>query len=361
MIRLCALIFLFSTVCYGIEKPFTFQKVAHGLNVPWGLTFIDHNNLIFTERTGAIKRLDINSGEISLLFTMPDFTSRGQGGFLDIAKSPHDPSVVFVTYTKQTKIGLATTLATFRYLNGKLSEFKDVLVTDSVTNTTRHFGSRITFDKSGHLYFSIGDRGVRENGQDTSNHSGSILRLDLEGNIPNDNPFTHDAHIRDEIWSYGHRNPQGLYFDHLTEKLWSIEHGPRGGDEINEIKKGANYGWPITSHGKEYWGPISVADSEEKEGIESPKLVYIPSIAPSSLILYRGSLYPTLKGKLLASALKLQHINVISIQPDGSLLETDRIAGELKQRIRSITTNTKGELFFSTDSGEIYRLIPKRN
>ncbi|MDB1123835.1 PQQ-dependent sugar dehydrogenase [Vibrio algarum] len=360
MNRLCILLLLLSPISYA-EQKFTFQRVTQGLNIPWGLAFTDNDNLIITERTGAIKHLNIASGEISLLFQIPNLNNRGQGGLLDIAVSPQDPSKLYVTYTKSTGKGLATTLAKANYQNGKLSGFKDVLVTDSATDTSRHFGSRISFDLNGHLYFSIGDRGVRENGQDNSNHSGTILRLNLDGSIPTDNPFFKETNTRNEIWSYGHRNPQGLYFDNLTKKLWSIEHGPRGGDEINEIKKGANYGWPITSHGKEYWGPVDVAEDTERPGIEPPKLVYIPSIAPSSLILYRGDHYPALNGKLLASALKLTHINIISFQPNGTLIETGRIANNLKQRIRSITTNPKGEIFFSTDDGNIYRIALKDN
>lgn len=141
-----------------------------------------------------------------------------------------------------------------------------------------------------------------------------------------------------------------------TEQLWSIEHGPRGGDEINLIKKGANYGWPLTSHGKEYWGPIDAADHQELDGIESPKLVYIPSIAPSSLVLYRGEKYPKLNGKLLAGALKLTHINVIEIGSDGQLRELQRLAENLKQRIRDIAVSPNGTIVFSTDNGNIYQI-----
>lgn len=333
------------------------KLISTGLTIPWGMAFIDQDTLLVTERPGKIKKINIKSGAMTLLTNMKKVAAIGQGGLLDIALSPIESDLLYLTYTQSTTSGMVTTLASFRYQNGKINNQQDLFSTESATNTSRHFGSRITFDKNGHLYFSIGDRGVRDNGQDTSNHAGSILRLNLDGSLPSDNPFINKPSIRNEIWSYGHRNPQGLFYDQISQQLWSVEHGPRGGDEINLIQVGANYGWPITSHGKEYWGPFNVADYTEKQGIESPKLVYIPSIAPSSIVLYRGKRYPDLSGKLLVSALKLTHINVVSIQSNHQLNESKRVLEKLGERIRAIAISPDDFIYFSTDNGNIYKLL----
>ncbi|MCE2594909.1 PQQ-dependent sugar dehydrogenase [Motilimonas cestriensis] len=331
------------------------KKMADGLTLPWGVTYINESTLLITERGGAIKQLNLKTGQHQTLFQVPNVSAKGQGGLLDIAKSPFAENAVYFTYSKDINGQGATTLASAKYENGKLNHWQDILVTQSRSDTGRHFGSRITFDNNS-VYFSIGDRGVRDNGQNTQTHAGSILRLTPPGQVPSDNPFLNNNKVRNEIWSYGHRNPQGLFFDSQTNQLWSIEHGPRGGDEINLIKKGANYGWPITSHGKEYWGPISVGEAKEKQGIESPVKVYVPSIAPGSLVLYRGDKFPELNGKLLAGALKLMHINVVTLNQAGEAVDEQRLLGDLNERIRDIETSPAGDIYFVTDSGNLYQL-----
>lgn len=341
-------------------QEYQYQKVFSGLSVPWGFDFVDTSTLIVTERSGSIKRLNLTQGSSETLNAPDNIYSGGQGGLMDIKFQPGSPALLFLTYSKRNNAGAVTTLVKGKLGQNNRIEWQQLLQTESATNTSRHFGSRITFDEKGYLYMSIGDRGVRENGQDTSNHAGTILRLNADGTSPADNPFTSNAEVRNEIWSFGHRNPQGIFYDKQKNQLWAIEHGPRGGDEINLIKRGANYGWPVTSHGKEYWGPINVSDFKEKAGIESPLQVYIPSIAPSSLILYRGDKYPQLDGKLLAGALKLTHINVVSISENNNLKEEMRLATNLNQRVRHIALSPDGLLYFSTDRGNIYRILPAK-
>jgi glucose/arabinose dehydrogenase len=342
---------------HAANHTYSAQLVKSGLGVPWGMAFIDPSNMLVNDKDGRISLLHIPSGGIKVLKQVADVFNKGQGGLLDVAASPNEHGRFYFTYSRNTGQGGATTLATARLVNDELTEWQDLLVSDSATGTGRHFGSRIAFDDAGFVYFSIGDRGERPNGQDTSNHAGAILRLTPDGKVPPDNPYLNNSSVRDEIWSYGHRNPQGLFFDNLNKALWSIEHGPRGGDEVNLIKKGANYGWPVTSHGKEYWGPVKVADYEEKEGIESPKKVYIPSIAPSNIILYRGDKYPELNGKLLAGALKLTHINVLTLDNKQNITDEKRLLESLGQRIRDIKISPDGYIYFSTDNGNIYRLV----
>ena len=359
MSKLLSLIFFLLAFNVSAQNEYQLQKVASGLDLPWGLQLIDDKNLLITQRGGAIKKLDLLSGEIVHIDNIENLATNGQGGLLDIARSPIDKAVFYFTYSKKTAQGAVTALAKAKIINNRLSQWQELLSSHSATTTSRHFGSRITFDNKDHLFFSIGDRGVRDNAQNTANHAGSILRLNLDGTIPSDNPFVSNTGVLDEIWSFGHRNPQGLFFDHQSKKLWAIEHGPRGGDEINLIKKGANYGWPITSHGKEYSSPFAVGEAKHKIGIESPIKVYIPSIAPSSLVIYHGNTFPQWNGKLLAGALKLTHINIITINDNNQAVSEQRILEELNLRIRDIEIDSQGNIYFCSDSGDIYRLESK--
>lgn len=351
--RLCILMWLCSFNAAAWEA----EKVMSGLLVPWGMSFVSNDQLLVTERNGDIVLVDLKTQTKTSLLQVASVAASGQGGLLDVALSPHDPTVFYFTYSKQHDSGVDTTLAMASWDGKTVTAWRDVLITVSNSTTTRHFGSRIAFDAT-HLYFTIGDRGMRPNGQDRRTHAGSVLRLNLDGTTPDDNPFAGNPNAQAQIWSYGHRNPQGLYYDAPSQTLWEIEHGPRGGDEINLIRKGANYGWATTSYGKEYWGPVSVGDSEEADGIDSPRKVYIPSIAPSGLLLYRGQRYPQLNGKLLTGALKLTHINVITLDDNQSAIEETRLLESLNERIRDIRRSPDDWIYFSTDSGNIYRLKP---
>jgi glucose/arabinose dehydrogenase len=305
------------------------EQLITGLGIPWGLTFLSPNQLLFTQRAGRVRLLDIESASVVNLSGTPEIVAEGQGGLLDVAIGPNYSSEgwIYFTYSKPSKSEAATTLARARLDRHRLIDWQDLLVTDSATEARRHFGSRIAFDDKGHVFFGIGDRGERDMAQDLSNHIGTIMRLNLDGSVPADNPFVGIDHARDEIWSYGHRNPQGLLFDRVTNRLWSIEHGPRGGDEINLILKGRNYGWPVISHGKEYWGPVSIGEGKSKAGMEQPRKVYIPSIAPGSLIMYRGDAFPQWQGDLFAGALKLEHLNRTMLSDSGQVIGEERKIG----------------------------------
>ena len=230
-------------------------------------------------------------------------------------------------------------------------------VTGIAWGSDRHFGSRIAFDDT-HLYFSVGDRGNRPNGQNLETHAGSILRLNVDGSVPQDNPFVDVEGARIEIWSYGHRNPQGLVWDGVNQRLWSIEHGPRGGDELNLIERGGNYGWPIISYGKEYASFRAVGEGTHKEDMEQPKKFYIPSIAPGSLMQYSGDAFPEWKGDLFSGALKLRHINRIKLDQKGNAIAEERLMENLNERIRALLESPEGWIYFSTDSGSIYVIKP---
>lgn len=338
------------------------DMVANGLGIPWGLAFISTNSLLVTDRNGSVYRVDVNKGSKIKLKNLPHVMVDGQGGMLDVAVSPDykKSGWIYFTYVKDVEGEGSTVLARSKINKNKFVQWQDLLVSDSTTDTSYHFGSRIAFDGEGHVFFSIGDRGVRPNGQDLSNHAGSTIRLNLDGSVPEDNPFINVKGVLPEIWSYGHRNPQGLAYDFVQKRLWSIEHGPRGGDEINLIVRGENYGWPVISHGKEYWGPVSVGEGTHREGMRDAVKVYIPSIAPGSLMVYSSDALPKWKGNLFSGALKLQHINRVVVNKAARAIKEERLLESMGERIRALTQSPDGLIYFSTDSGNIFR-ISQRN
>lgn len=368
------LVFIISLLCLSFSshsknKTLTFksegmnlklEKVAEDFNTPWAMTFLSENKLLVTEREGNVFLLDILKATKIRLTNTPAVMAEGQGGMLDISLSPNYQITgwIYFTYVKNIEDEGATVLARAKLKNNNFHAWQELLVSESTTDTSRHFGSRIAFDNKGHVFFGIGDRGERSNGQNLTNHAGSIIRLNLDGSIPQDNPFVGSDTTFPEIWSYGHRNPQGLVYDKKMNRLWEIEHGPRGGDEINLIKKGANYGWPVISYGKEYWGPLAVGEGTHRQGMEQPVKIYVPSIAPGSLLIYSGNAFPKWKGNLFSGALKLRHINRIVLDKKGKAVKEERLLKSLDERIRALTQSPEGWLYFSTDSGTINRIRP---
>ena len=347
----------------GCEMPLAYrvQKLAQLPGIPWGMAFLNPSELLVSLRAGQLLKLNTITGESNEVRNLPTIHHAGQGGLLDVAVAPgyEAGDWIYFTYSKpQGKKG-ATALARARLQEHRLLQWQDLAVTVSGTDTGRHFGSRIAFDDAGHLFFSVGDRGHRPNGQDLMTHAGSILRLNLDGSVPADNPFVKRKDALPEIWSYGHRNPQGMAFDTAHQRLWSIEHGPRGGDEINLILPGRNYGWPVISHGMEYWGPLRVGEGTAKAGMEQPIKVYIPSIAPGSLLLFSGKSFPEWKGNLFAGALKLTHINRDTLNSEGQAIGEERLLADLGKRIRALVESPQGAIVFSTDDGGIYQIEAK--
>jgi len=339
----------------GME--FGVYLLAERMGVPWGMTWQDRENLIITQRSGELYRMHRDGGRPQRITGVPEVMAEGQGGLLDVHREP-DSGWFYFTYSKAVADQGATTLARARLEGSTLVDWQDLIVTQSRTDTGRHYGSRIAFDGEGHVFFGIGDRGVRPNGQRLDTHAGSVLRLTLDGDVPEDNPFVGKADALPEIWSYGHRNPQGLSFDPVKMRLWLIEHGPRGGDEINRVLPGRNYGWPEVSYGKEYWAPMMVGEATEKPGIESPVKYYDPSIAPGSLIVYRGAAFPKWQGNLFSGALKLTHLNRVILSEDGKAVAEERLIGDMNERVRALLEGPEGWLYFTTDSGKLYVIRP---
>ncbi len=350
----------FKTIYQDDKNQFKVEELLNGLGVPWGMAFLSSDELIFSQRDGKIGLVNLKIKKLTWLKNRASVYHNGQAGLLDVAVSKDYETTgwIYFTYSKQKNNKSTTALARAKLDKDSLMNWQDLLVSHSLGETNRHYGSRITFDQSGHVFFSIGDRGHRPNAQNLSNHAGTILRLNLDGSVPDDNPFIGQKAVLPEIWTYGHRNPQGLFYDVVKQQLWSIEHGPRGGDEINLILVGKNYGWPVISYGKEYWGPVNVAEDTHKDGMEQPVKYYIPSIAPGSLLVYSGKAFPKWQGNLFSGALKLQHLNQVTLDSGSEAIKEQRLLNDLGERIRCVVESPEGWIYLSTDSGRILRIMP---
>lgn len=335
------------------------ELVASDLkDVIWSIEFLDDDNLIFTEKSGKLRTLNLKSKKVSTISGVPESHVWGQGGLMDIHLRPDfkTSKVLYLSYTKKVGDAYTTAVAMGKLNGAKLTEVKEIFVANHPNRNHQHFGSRIVNDEKGFIYFSVGDRGERHLAQSLSADQGKIHRLKLDGSIPKDNPFAKNKEARKTIWSYGHRNPQGMVYDFKTGTLWEQEHGPRGGDEINRVQKGLNYGWPVITYGREYSGP-KIGDTH-KRGMEQPVYHYTPSIAPSGLEIYRGKAFPKWQGDLFSGALKLTHVNHLQMSTTQKPLREKRLLEDLAERVRDVRQGPDGFLYFSTDSGKIFRMKP---
>jgi glucose/arabinose dehydrogenase len=344
---------------YSEGMPVKVEEVAAGLDLPWAMDFLDENSLIYTERSGNIGILDLSSGQYQAIEKLGNLFHKGECGLLDVKVSPDykENHLVYFTYAKEIEGNGYTSLAVAKVEENKVSDWKDLFIAKhGATDDYRHCGSRVTFDDQNHLFMSTGDRGHRPNSQDLSNHAGKIIRLNLDGTVPEDNPFVSVDNALNEIWSYGHRNPQGLFYDKKAHRLWSNEHGPLGGDEVNLINAGRNYGWPLVTHGKEYGTGASIGEGTEKAGMERPYKIWNPSIAPASLLVYQGMNLAEWEGNLFSTALVQRHLNRLVLDSTGRVIFEERLLEELKERFRSIIQSDAGEIFVSTDNGRILKI-----
>lgn len=358
MIKIICLIFitLFSLNSFSAES-FKLQKIVDDQNIIWGFDFLKSGDILFTERSGKLKLFKSDTSKIIEIKGLPKIHFSGQGGLLDVIldSSFETNSIIFLTYSYKQKSGSTTAVYRASLSGNKLINGKTIFT--ATTNSTKsiHYGSRIRESKNGFLFVSIGDRGKRHEAQKLDNHHGKILRITKEGKPAPGNPFIDKKEALPEIWTYGHRNPQGMHYDSITDNLWVNEHGPRGGDEINLVTRAKNYGWPVITYGKEYWGP-SIGEGFTKEGMEQPLYYFVPSIAPSGLIRYSGKMFSSWKQNFFSGALKLTHLNRVFNEKGKYKEERNEKISQLGERIRSVKEHTDGSIFFSTDSGKILRL-----
>jgi glucose/arabinose dehydrogenase len=335
------------------------ELVIENQKVIWGFDFLNEEEVLFTERSGKMFVTNVNSKKTTAIANVPAVDAGGQGGLLDVKVHPQfaKNKLIYFTYVHSENGKSGTRLSRAKLENFSLTNIEALFTALPLSDSKLHFGSRIAFDGAGHVFIGLGERFYERNkAQDLGTHHGKVIRLKEDGSIPSDNPFVGDSTKKPEVWSYGHRNPQGLFFDKDTKRLWLSEHGPMGGDEVNWIQKGKNYGWPLVSYGREYNGSV-ISEETRRVGVEDAVHVYVPSIAPSTLHIYKGSAYPEWNNHFFQGALVLQHLNVIEIK-DNKLVpgSEERLFQNKYGRIRHVAQSPSGKLYFSTDSGAIYRI-----
>lgn len=339
-------------------QKFTVEKLFDGGEVIWGFDFINKDNaddILFSERSGKLKYLNVKTGKTAEVAGAPKVFADDQGGLLDIFID-HPNKNIYITYSEPVEKQNTTSL-----FKGQLSSDKTKLTGSKIFQAKAfdkggmHFGSRVVMDKEGFLFMSIGERNDRHKAQDLSLHNGKILRLTQEGKPAPGNPFLNDKKALPEIWSYGHRNPQGLFMD-STGTLFEAEFGPRGGDEVNVVEKGKNYGWPVITYGKEYYGPK--IGTKEKAGMEQPLYHWVPSINPSGMMIYSGKAFPQFEGNMFLATLANQHIHRIVMDKNRKMVKEENLVDDLSERFRQIKTGPDGLIYVSTDSGKLFRLKP---
>ena len=340
------------------QAAFRLVRVLEGLKNPWAMAFLPDGGILITERPGQLKLW--RDGRLSAVRGLPDIYASGQGGLLDIAVHPDfgENRLIYFTYSASGPGGSGTALYRARLDGNELRDGEELYRLPRFTGTRVHFGSRIVFAPDGTLYMSIGDRGDRTRAQQIDDSAGSTLRFNDDGSIPDDNPLAGRVGALPEIYSYGHRNAQGMAVHPQTGRIWQHEHGPRGGDEVNILKPGANYGWPAVTFGEEYRGG-SIGTGTAAPGIEPPLLHWTPSIAPSGMSFYTGNLFPEWRGNLFVGALAGKHLRRIELDGERAVsqevLLKDRIG-----RIRDVRQGPDGFLYLLTDAadGSLYRLEP---
>lgn len=346
-------------VVQSAEHPVRVDTVVTGLANPWGLVFLPGGDMLVTEKAGRVRLVRDGVLQAEPVAGGPEVRASGQGGLLDIERHPRfeENRLVYLTYSKGRDGEGTTALARARFDGTRLTGLEELFVGDAWSRRGQHFGSRIVFDSSGHLFMSIGERGEKTPAQDPSNHKGSIMRLHDDGRVPQDNPFVGREGHRPEIWSYGHRNPQGMALHPATHELWATEHGARGGDEINRVLAGRNYGWPLITHGVDYDGS-QISPDTARAGLEQPVAHWTPSIAPSGLAFYTGTRFPRWQGNLFAGSLAGQQLRRVVL--DGNRVVKQETVLQGFGRIRTVKMGPDGYLYVLTDApnGALLRLVP---
>ncbi|MCK0196758.1 PQQ-dependent sugar dehydrogenase [Ancylobacter sp. 6x-1] len=344
--------------------PISVETVTGGLENPWGLAFLPDGRALVTERPGRL-RIVATSGTLSApVAGVPPVFAQGQGGLLDVALGPDfaDSGHVYLSYAEPREGISGTSVARGRLVeeagNARLDGVEVIFRQEPAVSGSSHYGSRLVFGRDGTLFVTLGDRfSQRDKAQDLSNHLGKIVRIGADGSGPKDNPFVRMPGARREIWSYGHRNVQGAALDPATGRLWTVEHGARGGDELNHPEAGHNYGWPTISYGVDYSG-AKIGEGTQKDGLEQPVHYWDPSIAPSGLVFYTGEAFPAWKGDLFLGALAGMKLVRLRLDADkNAVIQEESLLETLGVRIRDVAQGTDGALYVLTDETSDARLL----
>ncbi len=341
---------------------FRTATLLEGLEHPWSIAFLPDGGWLITERPGRLRF--VRDGQLldHPVSGVPPVHAEGQGGLLDVVLHPRfsDNGLVYLSYSKRcTESGNTTAVGRGVWRDGALHGFEELYEADACAPRGRHHGSRIVFDNDGYMFVTVGDRGVQDRAQELSDNIGVVLRLNDDGSIPKDNPFVGNPEVHDANWSVGHRNAQGIAVHPETGDIWSHEHGPRGGDELNLVRRGRNYGWPVATFGIEYNGRTISEITHQQAGMEPPVKQWTPSIAPSGLAIYVGDAFPTWRNDFFVGA--LAHQQVVRIRFDGHVeIEEEKLLDRTHGRIRDVRVGPDGLIYVLTDdrNGRLIRLEP---
>ncbi|MCU7916808.1 MAG: PQQ-dependent sugar dehydrogenase [Candidatus Thiodiazotropha sp. (ex Epidulcina cf. delphinae)] len=341
----------------------SYEVVTQGLSHPWALAFLPDGKMLVSERAGRLRLID-SEGKLDPkpIQGLPPIRQQGQGGLLDLALHPkfRENRWLYFSYAESENGVYGSAVARGRLNGHRLDQLEMIFRMARKTDSRRHFGSRLAFDRQGHLFITLGDRGDRPRAQDLNDHAGSLIRLHDDGSIPDDNPFVGRSDAKPEIYSYGHRNIQGAALHPRTHRLWIHEHGPQGGDEINIPEPGVNHGWPVITYGVNYFIGTKIGEGTHKTGMAQPIYYWTPSIAPSGMAFYTGDRFENWKDNLFVGSLKFQQLVRLELNGKRVIHEERVLTGELG-RIRDVRQGPDGLLYLLTDEaeGKLVRLLPQ--
>ena len=350
----------------SIAHTFEATQIAEGLEVPWSMAWLPNGDMLVTERPGRLRIIRNGTLLAAPVEGVPMVHHQGQGGLFDVVPHPDFASnkLIYLSFAKPLAEGSTTAVVRGTFENDRLANLETVFEADTA-GRDGHYGARIVFDGQGYMFISIGDRQASPSGdlaahaaQDLTNHNGTVVRLHDDGRVPSDNPFVGRRDALPEIYSYGHRNPQSLTLNPITGDLWAGEHGPQGGDELNIVKAGINYGWPVIGYGVNYGPGRPIHASQQQDGMEGPKHYWVPSIATSGLMIYGGDLFPNWKGDAFVGGLRGQLLARVDINDAGDMVISDESLMVGIGRVRDVREGPDGAIYVATENRGILRLTP---
>jgi glucose/arabinose dehydrogenase len=345
-----------------VKAGYKVAEIAKGLDHPWSMAFLPDGSMLVTERQGRLRLIKRGLLQPEPIGGVPAVHTGGQAGLFDIVLHPNfaQNNLVYLTYAAGTAAANGTAVARARFDGSMLQDLRVIFKAAPLKDTDNHYGGRMAFLADGTFALTIGEGfEYREKAQDLTSDLGKIVRLNEDGSVPQDNPFIGQAGVRPEIYTWGHRNEQGLIFDAQSGLLYETEHGPRGGDELNIIVAHKNYGWPVITYGMDYSGAY-VSPYTQRPGLEQPVIYWTPSIAPSGLAMYRGEKFPAWKGDLFVGALAFRHLRRVHLDERGNVVNQEELLNDLRWRIRDVRAAPDGYLYVCTDEadGRVLRLEP---
>jgi glucose/arabinose dehydrogenase len=343
------------------EHAFRLVELVRGLEQPWSLAFLPDGRMLVTEKAGRLRVVKDLKLDPQPVAGLPEVTVQGQGGLMDVVLHPRfaENNLVYLSYAARGDGGVSTEVARARLAGHRLENVETIFRQVPKSGAGQHFGCRLVFDRQGYLYITLGDRGDRDRAQRRDDHAGSVIRLHDDGRVPQDNPFAGKPGWKPEKFTLGHRNQQGAALHPQTGQLWTHEHGPQGGDEVNVIRAGANYGWPVITYGANYGIGTRIGEGTAKPGMEQPIHTWVPSIAPSGMAFYTGDKFPKWRGDLFVGALRAEVL--VRLKLDGEkVVQEERLLRRELGRIRDVRVGPDGLIYLLTDESRarLARLEP---